>query len=108
MIFFGMAVALVAAVVVWRQSRRSEQGLGRALGCLLAGGVILALLACVWAVVAVHTEWNLGLDVPSQQIGSSLAGQTSVANGEGSVAEDRCSMDVTAAGCGLGAVERRR
>lgn len=57
----GPAVALVAAAAVWRQSRRSEQGLGRALGCLLAGGVILALLACVWALAAVHTGWNLGL-----------------------------------------------
>ncbi|MBM9506672.1 hypothetical protein [Actinacidiphila acididurans] len=60
----GVAVALVSAVAVWRQSRWSEQGLGVGLGCLLAGGVALTLLVCVWAVVVTLSGSNLGLDVP--------------------------------------------
>jgi hypothetical protein len=60
----GMAVALVAAVAVWRQSRRSEQGLGLGLGSLLAGGVVLTLLVCGWVAVVTLSGSDLGLDVP--------------------------------------------
>lgn len=60
----GVAVAMAAAVAVWRQSRRSEQRLGVGLGCLLAGGVVLTLLVCVWAVVITLSGSNPGLDVP--------------------------------------------
>ncbi|MFD8418645.1 hypothetical protein [Streptomyces sp. NPDC059466] len=60
----GVVAALVAATAVWRRSHRSDGGLGPGLGCLLAGGVVLTLLVCTWAVVITLGGAHLGLDVP--------------------------------------------
>lgn len=60
----GVVVGMVAAVAVWGRARGRGEPLGRAVGCVLAGGVVVVVLVVVWGAFAVHTDWELGLGAP--------------------------------------------